>query len=165
MNNVLDSLAARFPSVDVTRAATAARRIYLSVPAELFIEVIGYAAKELGFDHLSTVTGLDSGSGYEFLYHISGPDGILMTLKYKTADGDGVTIPSVLPIYPGASFYERELEGLLGVRVEGLPPDRQYPLPDNWPEGQYPMRKGWKPPSADERRAQAKQDSQEGYRG
>jgi len=155
LDNVLASLAGRFPSLDVAQAVTAARRIYLGVPAERFVEIIGYAAKDLGFDHLSTITGLDSGSGYEFLYHISGPGGILMTLKYKTAGGDGVTIPSVLPIYPGASFYERELEGLLGVKVEGLPPDRQYPLPDNWPQGQYPMRKSWKPPSADEPRQQA----------
>ena len=41
-----------------------------------------------------------------------------------------------------SSFYERELEGLLGIRWRA---HRQYPLPDNWPAGVYPLRKSWKP--------------------
>lgn len=148
---VLSSLAERFPAIDAARAVTAVRRIYLSVPEEIFQEALRFAAGELGFDHLCTITGLDTGDGFEFLYHIANHDGILMSLKLKTAGGDGVAIPSVLPVYAGATFYERELEGLLGVKVEGLPEGRQYPLPDNWPQGQYPMRKDWTPPAKDGR--------------
>jgi len=33
---------------------------------------------------------------------------------------------------------------MLGVQIEGLPPGKRYPLPDNWPAGQYPLRKDWK---------------------
>jgi membrane-bound hydrogenase subunit beta len=33
---------------------------------------------------------------------------------------------------------------LLGIQVEGIPPGRHYPLPEGWPEGQYPLRKDWK---------------------
>jgi Ni,Fe-hydrogenase III component G len=32
--------------------------------------------------------------------------------------------------------------------VTGLPEGSRYPLPDNWPEGQYPLRKDWKPADA-----------------
>ena len=32
---------------------------------------------------------------------------------------------------------------MLGIKVEGLVPGRRYPLPDDWPKGQYPLRKDW----------------------
>jgi Ni,Fe-hydrogenase III component G len=142
---VLNALAERFPAIDLSTAVAKPRRIYLGVEADLFMDALSFLANDLNYDHLCTITGLDTGENFEFLYHIAGPDGIVFTLKYKTARGDGVHIPSVLPIFHGATFYERELEGLLGVTVDGLPEGRQYPLPDNWPKGEYPMRKDWKP--------------------
>jgi len=108
-------------------------------------DILRFCFNELGFERLCAITGLDTGQNFEFIYHIAHPDGIVLNIKMQTANGDGVVIPSVLPIYNGATFFERELEGLLGVKVDGLPEGRQYPLPDNWPEGQYPMRKDWKP--------------------
>ena len=140
---VLSLLGEAFPSVDTTQAVTAVRRIYLSVTQDVIFDMLRYAKETMSFGCLCAITGLDTGEGYEFLYHISDDKGMLLTLKYRTADGDGVVIPSVLPIYEGATFYELELEGLLGVKVDGLPQDRQYPLPDNWPAGEYPMRKSW----------------------
>ena len=144
-SGILARLTERFPALGEARAVTAARRIFLNVPADDFLDILAFAVHELGFGHLCAITGLDDGGGFEFIYHISNLDGVVLNLKYQTRSGDGVVIPSVLPVFNGASFYERELEGLLGVKVDGLPKSRQYPLPDNWPEGQYPMRKDWKP--------------------
>jgi len=141
---VLKSLAEQFHGLDVDKAKWSARRIYLDVPGEIFMDVLRYAVSSLGFDHLCTITGLDNGTEFEFLYHIANTDGILMSLKRK-ASKDNPVIPSVLPIFTGATFYELELEGLLGVKVDGLPEGRQYPLPDNWPKEQYPLRKDWVP--------------------
>ena len=147
-HSVLEKLAERFPAIDAAGAKVALRRVYLSVPRELLLDILRFAAHELGFLHLCTVTGLDNGEGYEFIYHVAREDGLVLSAKIRTEGGDGVVIPSVLPIYNGATFYEREIEGLLGVTVEGLPEGRQYPLPDNWPAGQYPLRKSWAPPKA-----------------
>jgi Ni,Fe-hydrogenase III component G len=33
---------------------------------------------------------------------------------------------------------------LLGIKVNGLASGHRYPLPDNWPKGEYPLRKDWK---------------------
>lgn len=145
---IVERLAAQFPGIDASRAAYGVRRIYLGVPEEVFLDALAFAAKALDFDHLCTITGLDAGDGFEFLYHIAEPGGIVLTLKYKVKREDPVVIPSVLPVYPGATFYEREVSGLLGVEIKGLPAGRQYPLPDNWPKGEYPLRKDWKPGSA-----------------
>jgi NADH:ubiquinone oxidoreductase subunit C len=143
-NAVLTRLAER-TNVDVSQAAVKLRRIYLSVPEEIFMDALKSLRDEQEFDHLCAITGLDTGESFEFLYHVAEPGGIVFTLKFKTRREDPVVIQTVLPLYNGATFYERELEGLLGVKVEGLTPGRQYPLPDNWPKGQYPMRKDWKP--------------------
>ncbi len=146
---LLQRLAERIPGIDAENAAVAARRVYARVAEERFMDAISFLAQEMGFSKMCTITGLDTGSEFEFLYHIANSDGILLTLKYRTGREDPCVIPSVLTIYQGVTFYERELEGLLGVRVQGLPEGRQYPLPDNWPKGQYPMRKDWKPQTSD----------------
>ena len=140
---VLRLIKEHFPAADIESARVAARKIYFSAGPELFSQLLVFVARELGFSHLCTITGIDNLDSFEFLYHVSNEDGILFTLKLKTPREDGTVIDSVLPIYNGAAFYERELEGLLGVKVRGLPEGRQYPLPDNWPKGQYPLRKDW----------------------
>lgn len=155
-NGILNRLAERF-GLDVSQATVKKHRIYLSVPEEAFMGMLTYLKSDLDFDHLCTITGLDTGKSYEFLYHISEPGGIVMTLKFETGHEDPVMIQSILPVYHGATFYERELEGLLGVKVMGLTPGRQYPLPDNWPKGQYPMRKDWKPGAAQEAKTEPAQ--------
>jgi len=144
-NEVLSLIKERFPAVDIESAKIARRRIYLFVEENIFLRTLEFAAKELGFFRLCTITGIDNLDSFEFLYHIVNKDGLLLTLKLKTPRNDNVIIASVLPIYNGATFYERELEGLLGIKVEGLPEGRQYPLPDNWTPGQYPLRKDWQP--------------------
>ena len=143
-NGILNRLAERF-GLDASQATVKPRKIYLGVSEETIMDALKYLHDELNFDHLCTITGLDTGENFEFLYHIAEPEGIVLTLKFQTRREDPVVIQSVLPVYNGATFYERELESLLGVKVEGLTPGRQYPLPDNWPKGQYPMRKDWKP--------------------
>lgn len=147
-NSILNQIAERFPSADKENAKVTPRRIYVSIARGDILDVLKYCYDELGFTFLCAITGLDTGTQYEFLYHISDENGILLTVKYATENGDGVVIPSVLPIYHGATFYEREVEGLFGVKIDGLPEGRQYPLPDNWPKGEYPGRKNWVPFSA-----------------
>ena len=39
---------------------------------------------------------------------------------------------------------------MFGVKVEGLPAGRHYPLPEDWPQGEYPLRKDWKPKNTEE---------------
>ena len=143
---VLNKLAGAFPCLEGAGVIPVERRIFIDVPGEIFMDVIKYACLELKFDHLCTITGLDAVEYFEFIYHISNDDGIVLNLK-RRAPKDNPVIDSVLPLYDGATFYELELEGILGAEVTGLPKDRQYPLPDTWPKGQYPLRKDWSPDS------------------
>jgi len=142
--DILNNLVGRFGFLKDKGFIARERRIFLEVPKEEFMEVISYAANSLKFDYLCTITGLDAGDDLQFIYHIANAEGVVLNLKIKVPKSDPV-VRTVTGTFNGAVFYERELEGLLGAKVEGLPKGRHYPLPDNWPEGQYPLRKDWKP--------------------
>jgi len=120
------------------------KRIFLEVAQENFMQVFEYAKQGLGFPHLCTITGLDEQDKLSFIYHLAHDSGILLNIKTSIAKNNPV-LKTVTPYFAGADIYEREVVDLFGVKVEGLPPGNRYPLPDNWPEGQYPLRKDWKP--------------------
>ncbi len=142
---VLEQLHKQFPVLAEEGAVTAKNRVFIAIPAELLLDVLRYAHDVLDYKNLCTITGMDSIECFELVYHLSNDhDGVMLNVNIKLPK-DNAVAHTVLDIYNGATFYEREVEGLLGVTIEGLPEGRQYPLPDNWPEGQYPLRKDWTP--------------------
>ncbi|HOJ26461.1 MAG TPA: NADH-quinone oxidoreductase subunit C, partial [Candidatus Saccharicenans sp.] len=52
-------------------------------------------------------------------------------------------LPSICEIIPGAILYERELQDMFGITVQNIPDGRPLLLPDDWPAGNYPLRKDW----------------------
>lgn len=145
-NMILNELADKFECLHEKGTIPKERRIFIDVPEDVFSDVIRYSCVELKFVQLCTITGLDAGENFQFIYHLANDEGILLNLK-RNIPKDHAVITSVLERYNGAMFYERELEDLLGVKVEGMPEGKHYPLPENWPEGQYPQRKDWNPDS------------------
>ncbi len=123
-------------------------RVWLDAEAARLPEILAWL-KARGLNHLATVTGFDEGENLGASYHITDTK-ILVTVKVKTPRAEP-TLPSVLASFPGALSYERELEDMLGIKIAGLPAGRRYPLPDDFPTGQYPLRKDWKfvPPAGE----------------
>jgi len=119
------------------------RRISLETGYNNFPEVFDYAVKQLKFSHLCTITGLDEQEKLSFIYHLAHDSGIVLNLK-TSLPKENPALKTVMPYFPGAEVYERELVDLLGVKVEGLPAGHRYPLTDDWPIDQYPLRKDWK---------------------
>ncbi len=119
------------------------RRVFVEVNIEDFRKVLEYLMKENNFDTLCTITGLDYGESIGMIYHLTRQDGIVVNLK-TSVPRENPVIQSIISYFPAAELYEREVVDLLGAKVEGLPDGSRYPLPDGWPEGQYPLRKDWK---------------------
>lgn len=142
--NLVSVLTQKFPYLEGKCVIVRARRITVEIDRDKVLEVFRYLFSEHHFTFISTITGLDSGENLEFIYHINNDDGLLVNAKVFAPKTDPV-IPSTLEIYPGAIFYERELEGMLGAKVSGLPEGRHYPLPDDWPQDEHPLLKNWKP--------------------
>ena len=118
------------------------RRLWLESPREGFLDVLTFLSEELGFSFLSTITGLDLGDKFQLIYHIAHKDGLLMSAKV-TVPHENPVFDTATEIFKGGMLYELETRNLLGLTILGLPDDIRYPLPDGWPEGQYPLRKDW----------------------
>ena len=117
-------------------------RIWAETPRERFLEVLGYLNSQMGFTSLCTVTGLDVGENYQLIYHLSDEQGVVFSLKENAPKADPV-FDTATNIYQGGMLYELEARNLLGLTIKDVPDDIRYPLPDGWPEEQYPLRKNW----------------------
>ncbi len=118
------------------------RRIFLKVaPADL-IAAVTLLRDKYDCAHLSTISGVDKGEMFEVLYHLASPVAVI-SLRIEVPRA-APRFASICPVIPGAVLYERELQEMFGVTVEGIPDGRRLNLPDDWPEGQYPLRKDWK---------------------
>lgn len=139
---IQQELSKRFSCLEGKFKIQRERRIFVDVPAGNFMEVFDYTVKQMNFSVLCTITGLDEGNNLGIIYHISRENSIVLNIRIAVPK-DNPVIKTITGYFPAAELYERELADLLGVKVEGLPEGKRYPLPDDWPAGQYPLRKDW----------------------
>ena len=122
-------------------------RIFVDVPAQNFEEVFACATEQMHFDGLLTITGLDTGSDFCVIYHLVREGAIILNMKVAVPR-EQAEVTTITAHFPNADIYEREISDLLGIKVNGLAQGNRYPLPDNWPANEYPLRKDWKGHSA-----------------
>lgn len=145
-DNFRDEFTARFPGRPVTGEG---RRIWVEVDAEKAADALAFL-QETGFARFCTLTALDTGEAIEVLYHLWGR-GALCTLRVKL-DRTSPSLPSAVRLFPAAALYEREARDLLGVEFPGHPDPRTLILPEDWPDGEHPLRKDWAAAPGGERR-------------
>jgi Ni,Fe-hydrogenase III component G len=138
---IKQDLISNFNLPDETVRIQRPKRLWLETGIGKFAEIFDYAVKQAGFTFLCAITGLDEGADFGLIYHLSREDGVMLNLKTKTPKER--SIKTITDYFPSGAIYERELNDLLGIEVTGLPEGRRYPLPDDWPAGEYPLRKGW----------------------
>jgi NADH-quinone oxidoreductase subunit C/D len=112
------------------------------VKLENLLEVAQFVRDELGYDYLSSVTGVDYHPDHmEAVYHLyKTTGGPALVLKTQAPRQDTV-VPSLVGLYPGADFQEREAWDLMGIRFEGHPDLRRILMWEGF-EG-HPLRKDW----------------------
>jgi len=98
--------------------------------------------KDLQFNLLSDATCVDRfplEPRFEVHYHlVSIPRRDRLRLQVRLSSGDPV-VDSLVPVWPGANWLEREIFDLFGIRFNGHPDLRRILMPDDW-EG-HPLRK------------------------
>jgi NADH:ubiquinone oxidoreductase subunit C len=123
-----------------------AKRMFIRVKPGDHRKVIQWMKDNWDLQHVTTVTGVDKGETFEVIYHLYKYQG------YRTYPSVRAEIPrkkpkieTIVDILPSAIFYEREVHDLLGIVFENHPNLARLILPDDWPEGVYPLRKDWLP--------------------
>lgn len=116
------------------------RRIFSYIKKEVLREAVNYLVNVLRFKHISTITGVDLGGEIEVIYHLAYEGSIVLSLRFAVSK-EKPNVPTITDIVPGAVLYEREVHDLLGVRFEGHPDLSPLMLPEEWPQGVYPLRK------------------------
>ena len=120
------------------------------VNPEKLLELASALKADYGYDFLSSVTGVDylPENQMEVVYHIyrsTGGPGLVIKVQVSR---DDPVVPSLVSVYPGADFQEREAWDLLGIRFDGHPNLKRILM---W-EGFYghPLRKDWEEPYFEE---------------
>ena len=82
---------------------------------------------DLQFDLLVNISGVDYLDYFEVVYHlVSLKHNHSIVLKTVCLDRDNPVVPSVVSLWRGADFLEREEYDLMGIRFEGHPLRRDY---------------------------------------
>lgn len=118
-------------------------RVRLRLDVKDLRDGIVRARDRLACDHLIHLAAVDTGKAFELHYHFTGPHRTVLTLVVERTR-DAPQVPSVADLLPPAGLYERQIHDLFGIVFEGHPALRRVILNDDWPEGEYPLRKDWK---------------------
>ncbi len=99
---------------------------------------------QLKYNSLADVTCLDwypSDPRFEVVYHLFSTDTKQRVRLKVRLPGDDARVDSLTPIWPGASFFEREVFDLFGVRFNQHPNLKRILMPEDW-DG-HPLRKDY----------------------
>lgn len=117
------------------------RRQYFTIKKEDIFEVVKFLFRDLHL-RFSIASGVDTPEGIEILYHFSDDkDGIFYSARVLIEDKKSPAIDSITPLFPGGEWIEREIWEMLGVNFVGHPNLKRLLLADDWPEGEYPLRR------------------------
>ena len=129
-------LVAMFPAGEVRSSEP--RHFWVQVPAGELHAAVQALREKLGITHLTTIIGEDMRDHFLLSYPFASEVVVILLVR---VDRDKAEVPSLSPILPGALVYERELHEILGIVPVGHPDLRRQILPEDWPEGVYPLRK------------------------
>ena len=119
------------------------KRVYIEIRSDSLIRCAGYIFKDLGA-RFNIASGLDTKYCVEILYHFTFEDiNLVVSLRVKLPK-DNLEVDSLAKVFEGANWIEREMNELLGVKFKGHPDMRRLLLPEDWPEGVYPLRCDYK---------------------
>jgi NADH:ubiquinone oxidoreductase subunit D/NADH:ubiquinone oxidoreductase subunit C len=131
-----------FPDI-VTRDVRQGFEGYLINPEHL-IDFASSLRDKIGYDYLVSVTGVDyiADGKMEVVYHVRKSTGGAPLVFKVQLPRENPVVASLVPVYPGAEFQEREAWDLLGIRFEGHPDLRRILMWEGF-DG-HPLRKDWR---------------------
>ncbi len=116
----------------------------LLVNSESLFELISFlkTTPEFEFNFLNTITTVDYFDYFELVYHLTSMEhNHSLVVKTRCYGRENLAVPSIVSLYQGANFQEREIYDLMGIRFEGHPNMKRIFL---WESFQgHPLRKDY----------------------
>jgi NADH-quinone oxidoreductase subunit C len=120
----------------------------LLVPAARMLEVLAALKDACGFRFLAELGGVDylgypgrTRSRFEVHYVLLNLDNAERVVVKVGVDDPAPTLPTVVPLWPGAGWMEREVFDMYGIRFAGHPDLRRILMPEEFTA--FPLRKDY----------------------
>jgi NADH-quinone oxidoreductase subunit C len=124
------------------------RQPFCTVRAESLFSLVAFLKDTEGlyFDYLACITGLDNGvkdGSLEVLYHLNSLvyEHVFIIQVRLDRSEEKPTVPSLVPLWKGADWLERETFDMFGIYFSNHPRLKRLLLPTDW-EG-HPLRKDY----------------------
>lgn len=141
LKKTIDSLSENF-SDKLIEVYQSSGDTFARIETDALIEICTFLKEEHHFVYLSDIIGTDrytSDERFEVIYN-------LLSLKNKTrlflkvrCSEESPTVDSVVSVWPGANWNEREAYDMYGIRFNNHPDHRRIFLPEDFQY--YPLRK------------------------
>jgi len=141
-------ITARFPDVKVEWMKES--RLKVSTTPIRIKELSLFARDTMGFDHISTVSGVDwiAKNELEVDYFVgssvAGQEDFIVDVSERVPRENPV-VPTLIDVWKGAEYHERETHEMFGINFQGHPDQRHILLPEDWND-MPPLRKDYVSP-------------------
>jgi NADH-quinone oxidoreductase subunit C len=142
MSDVLTTLKAKFPQASDRPSID---HPAVNVPIGELTAVLTHLRDTAGYDFLQDMTAIDWAEGasprFTVVYHVmqSAKPGTYVRVAADCASATDPVAPSVVALWPGANWHERECFDMFGIKFDGHPDLRRILMWDGYPY--YPLRK------------------------
>jgi NADH-quinone oxidoreductase subunit C len=116
----------------------------LLVKGESLLEIAGYlkTTPGLDFDYLTAITAVDYLDYFEVIYQLTSlKHNHRLVVKARCYERENPSLPSVVSLWRGADFQEREIYDLMGITFDGHPNLKRIVLWEGF-QG-HPLRKDY----------------------
>lgn len=122
VQSIKTDLSARFPGVNFDYSYANGNTV-MNVPKEYIVSILKHFKSSGRFDFLMCIAGSDfpeRAKRFEIAYELfSSRNADRLRIKLQVADGE--TVPTVIHIWRGADWLEREVYDMYGVKFDGHP--------------------------------------------
>ncbi|MEM3437747.1 MAG: NADH-quinone oxidoreductase subunit C [Nitrososphaerales archaeon] len=154
---IVEDVKTKFPEDIIEAKVQRKNRVSISVKSDKIYDVGLFLRDELGFNHIASVSGVDyiDIKEFEVIYNVWSIDKkVLVSLRTKIPR-DNPTIKSLIKIWEGALYHERETWEMFGIKFEGHPNLSLLLLPEDW-DGPPPLRKDFLLPETPQEKLEEK---------
>lgn len=140
--DVTTALKAKFPPITDRPSAD---HPAVNVPPGDIMAVLRHLRDEAGFGLLMDITAIDWAEGasprFIVVYHLMSTErpGSYVRVAAACASDTAPSMPTVVTLWPGADWHERECYDMFGIKFEGHPDLRRILMWDEYPY--HPLRK------------------------